>query len=211
MYCKKCGAQIEEGANFCGRCGNPVSEEHEESNGEKVIQITEKNNIMKQSNPDLITNIILIVAGGLLLIWGFQSMDYDWGVIQFLTGVTFLVKGILQLISKYEKGKVITTIVMGSLLILIGFSCDLEYDWGYSGLLAGAALLVTGILELLHKSLKAIGILEIVFGSILLLYGIACADFTWGDMGLISGIALLVPGILRMVSLKKSFGKKENP
>lgn len=28
MYCKKCGAQLEEGSNFCEVCGNPISKQN---------------------------------------------------------------------------------------------------------------------------------------------------------------------------------------
>lgn len=43
MYCKQCGAEIEDGANFCGECGTDLSNSANDVQQDSRIQPVEKN------------------------------------------------------------------------------------------------------------------------------------------------------------------------
>ena len=78
----------------------------------------------------------------------------------------------------------------------------MTYDWEYVGFVAGAGLLVLGILRILRKSLRIISITEIVFGGLSILLRLACIDWAWGDTGIFVGAAFLVEGILNLITDK---------
>lgn len=204
-FCKYCGRRMEEG-EVC-HCreeavegkGAPASNE---SAGENTAGETRKASELKTPEelkvPKAI-GIVNTVAGALLFFIGIADIDYDWGLIAFLAAIGFLVTGILEIAKKSFKGIGVVQIVMGALSVIIGLCCDMDYDWGYIGLFIGIAFLVTGLLRLLNKSIKAIAILEIVFGGILLFFGFADIDFDWGMTALAASAGFMVSGILFLV------------
>lgn len=149
-------------------------------------------------------SIVNIVAGAILLLIGMVDIDWAWGQVALVCGVGIFVVGILELLNKSLKVIGIVQIVFGSADILLGFICDLDFDWTYVSLLTGTVLLVTGILRTLNKSQKAIGIIEIVFAGILLLIGIADIECDWGISALAAGVSFLVSGILLLIIRRQS-------
>lgn len=198
MICGNCGKEIKENSKFCEYCGAtinnaPSQESSQPTYGETGIEKAKRK-----------TGIIDIIAAAILLFVGIVDVDYDWGILSFCCGVGILVAGILQVIRKSDKVIGIVRIVFGGITILVCFACDWDFDWTYIGLFVGITLLVVGILGVLHKSWKAISIVLIVFGGILLLLGLSCIDYDWGITGTVAGVSFLVSGILNLVSLKKS-------
>lgn len=73
MYCKKCGAQIEEGALFCGTCGSKIDEENGDNDSQSIKKtednafpysvstVTSKGNTISRTKPSKKT--IAIIAG----------------------------------------------------------------------------------------------------------------------------------------------------
>lgn len=190
MICKKCGATNEDGVRFCANCGKAMTEA---TNGALGITDEKQKKFMK------ITGIIDTIAGAILILLGFADIEYDWGIISLIGGVGILVAGILQLTKKSNKVISILNIVFGGVLLLISLCCEYEYDWTYIGMGIAVTMLVVGILGILRKSAKAIGIVEIVFAGILLILGLACLEYDWGLTSLTAGAAALVAGILRVV------------
>ncbi len=194
MFCRNCGHENEEGVKFCRSCGRPM----QGVSG----SLQEVSGVNQQLKIQRITGIISTIAGAVLLLIGFADIDWDWGWISLISGSGILVMGILQLMKKRQRTVGIIGIVFGALSILFGMICDLNYDWGYIGILIGSVLLVTGILIILKKSIKVIGIVEIVLSGVLLLLALVCIEFDWGLIGLVAGVPGLVSGILNLVNLK---------
>ncbi|MDO4343814.1 MAG: hypothetical protein Q4C50_03320 [Eubacteriales bacterium] len=149
-----------------------------------------------------VAGILEIIFGAILLTGGIAEIEYDWGIISLVAGVGFLVAGILDVRRAQEKTRNIIYIVFGAATAILGAGCDLNFDWGYIGIVIGIAMVTAGILGLLHKTMKTIGIVEIVFGGILIILGGMCIDFSWGTTGFFAGILLLVVGILKVVNNK---------
>lgn len=190
MVCKKCGATNEDGVRFCANCGEAMTVA---TNGALGMTDEKQKKFMK------ITGIIDTIAGAILILLGFADIEYDWGIISLIGGIGILVAGILQLLKKSNKVVSILNIVFGGVLLLISLCCEYEYDWTYIGMGIAVTMLVVGILGILRKSAKAIGIVEIVFAGILLILGMACLEYDWGLTSLTAGAAALVAGILRVV------------
>lgn len=195
MICKKCGATNEDGVRFCANCGEAMAAT---ANGALGMTDEKQKKFMK------ITGIIDTIAGAILILIGFIDIDYDWGLLSLVAGIGIIVAGILQLIKKSNKVISILHIVFGGVLLILSLCCDFEYDWTYIGMGIAVAMLLVGILGILRKSAKAIGIVEIVFAGILLLLGIGCIEYDWGLTSLIAGAAALVAGILRVVYCGKN-------
>lgn len=194
MFCRNCGQENKEGARFCKGCGRAI-----QGISGSLQETFEVNWQLKMQR---ITGIINTIAGAILLLIGLVDAEWDWGWISLISGSGIMVMGILQLMRKRQKTVGIIGIVFGALSILFGMICDLDYDWGYIGILIGSVLLVTGILSVLKKSIKVIGIVEIVLSGVLLLFALACIEFDWGLIGLVAGVPSLVSGILNLVNLK---------
>lgn len=143
--------------------------------------------------------IVNIVAGAIMLLIGMADIEFDWGIIALLGGAGFLISGILELVKRNYKIIGIIQMVFGALTALFGFICDLEYDWGYIGILIGVTFFVTGLLRVLKKSVKAISIVEIVFAGILLLFAFMDIEFDWGITAFVAGVGFIVSGILFLI------------
>lgn len=144
-----------------------------------------------------------MVAGAVMLLIGMADIDFDWGIIALLGGIGFLISGIMELVKRNYKIIGIIQVVFGSLTTLYGFICDLEFDWGYIGILIGVTFFVTGLLRVLKKSVKPISIVEIVFAGILFLFALVDIEFDWGVTALVAGVGFMVSGILFLVNNKK--------
>ena len=140
--------------------------------------------------------IVNIVAGSLMLLIGLSDYEFAWGLISMMGGIGFLVSGILELVKRNYRIIGIIQISSGALSTLGGLSCDLDFDWGYVGILIGAAFITVGILRLLQKPIKIISIIEIVFASVLLLLAFADIKFDWGVTALAAGGGFMDSGIL---------------
>lgn len=192
MFCKYCGKENLDGVKFCTSCGKPLEYSGGTIRGQSGVQISTK--IKK------ITSIITIVAGALAVLIGLIDIEYDWGIVSLACGSGLLVAGILSVLKRSTKMISIIEIVFGSITLLIGFACNLSFDWGYVGVFSGCALLVVGILELLKKSCKVVSIIRIVFGGILLLF---TSTYDWGLTSLIVGAQFMINGILALVDAKR--------
>lgn len=200
--CPSCGASLEEGAKFCGQCGYDTEKTSKVPVPSTAENKTEGDGFRKVQK---LTGILYMIAAGLLLLIGFAVIEYAWGDIALCSGVGMLVIGILSLMHKSIKVISINSIVFGALLILLGFVGEMTFDWNTISFFTGVALLVPGILILLRKSWKAVSIVEIVFGSFVLLLGLADAEYDWGITALIAGAAFLATGIIQFVNVKKMY------
>ena len=210
MYCKKCGNELQENQKFCPVCGEAVSVAAKEETYENEVTVPVKEENQKDVNDDKnvkakkVKSIINIAAGGVLLLLGFMEAGFDWGWIALACGAGFLATGILRLLNKPEKVSCIIEIVTGGLTLFFGILCDLDYDWGYVGILIGIGVLVVGILGLSKKSSKVIAIIKIVFGGIVVLLGVAAFEYIWGEIALVAGGApLLAVGIFELIYSRK--------
>lgn len=197
MYCVNCGNEIKDGEKYCTKCG--IKMDIPEEQKDTVIQNGESRN-KKWQRPSGIINIVICA---ILLFIGIADSDYVYGAIALITGAVGATVGILQVLFIRESVFGIIRVVGGSILIIVSFGFDWDYDWAYVCILIGIALLVNGIMLLLKKSLKAISILNIVFGSLLVLFGIVIG-YDWGIMSFLSGVAILLEGILGLVDAYKS-------
>lgn len=93
----------------------------------------------------------------------------------------------------------IVNIVAGSLMLLLGLN-DIEFAWGLFSLAGGAGFLVSGILELVKRNYKIIGIIQISLGGLTALGGVACdLEFDWAYIGILIGAAFVAVGVLRLL------------
>lgn len=181
-FCKYCGRSLQDGEEcHCRDISMPVNE------------------IAEVKKPKAI-GIVNIVAGALMLFIGMADIDYDWGMIAMVAGIGFLVTGILELVKKNLKAAGVIQVIFGIASVLVGAMCNLEFDWGYVGIIIGIAFFIVGILRLMKKSVKATAIIEIVFAGILLIFACIDMDYDWGVTALLAGIGLLVSGIVFLVS-----------
>lgn len=205
MFCNKCGNKLDDGVKFCPMCGATIGEVNEEN---RVNTTSSLNNPKPGTNNSSVLKINKIIAilnivmGGIILLITMIDIDLEWAMYSLWLAIGLLVIGILQLLRKSTKVISIIEIVTGSLTFLASLACDLQYDWPYVGLLAGISLLVTGILSLLHKSVKAIAIIQIVFGGLILLLGLAGMEYDYGWIALGVTASFLTAGILKLINLK---------
>ena len=209
MYCKKCGAENPDGSKFCQSCGEPLTETLpseipiRKAQASLGASLSENQGEESAKKPRRVSAILNIVAGAALLLIGLIDSDYDWGLIALCGSVGFLVPGILQILKKANKVVYILETIFGALTMVIGFACNLDFDWGYVGILMGAALLVLGILGLARRSIKVRAIVGIVFAGLLLFSWLANSDYDWGLTALVAAVPLLVSGVLDLVSQKR--------
>lgn len=143
--------------------------------------------------------IVNIVAGSLMMLVGLGDIDLAWGLFSLMGGSAFLVSGILELVKRNYRIIGIIQISLGGLSAVGGLTCDLDYDWGYVGILIGAAFITVGLLRLLQKPIKVISIIEMAFAAVLLLLSLIDIKFHWGWVALVSGGGILTSGILFFV------------
>lgn len=96
----------------------------------------------------------------------------------------------------------IVNIVCGAILLIIGFM-DIDFDWGLISLVLGCGMLVYGILQILGKSAKVIGILQLIFGCASFGVGAMCnTDYDWAYVAFAGGLAYALSGLFKL--LKKT-------
>lgn len=204
MFCDNCGTELKDGVKFCPKCGAEVKEVKSQISSEdinnKSVSHTEDNPTVAKVNK--IIAILNIVMGGIVLLIGIMEIDFVWGEYAIWFSAGLIASGILQLLRKSSKVVSVILIIAGGLTLFVGLGCDLDYDWGYIGILAGAGMLVCGILNLLHKSVKAISIVEIVFGGLLLVCAFLTLEMSYGWIALAGAAAFLTGGILKLVNLE---------
>lgn len=201
MFCKNCGNELDDNVKFCPKCGTLIKESGAESEINIVTNFDRKtNDPIKKVNK--IIAILNIVMGGIIFLIALIDSELEWSAYSFWFAVGLLVIGILQLLRKSTKVISIIKIVTGSLTLLTSFVCDFEFDWTYVGLFAGTSMLVVGILELLHKSVKAVAIVEIVFSGLILLFGLAGMEYDYGWAALGMTAAFLPAGILKLANFR---------
>ncbi|MCP8311666.1 MAG: zinc-ribbon domain-containing protein [Candidatus Methylarchaceae archaeon HK02M1] len=89
LYCEKCGAEIEEDAKFCSKCGTPVAGyRREERRGPECFGWERGGQIWG-------TIAIGVFLIGLAILW---YLDIFWPGIIFLIGIMIIIGGILPYI-----------------------------------------------------------------------------------------------------------------
>lgn len=56
FFCKKCGAQLEDGADFCNACGATIEKETESKNGNKSFQ-SSSSSLMRTDDGKILAGI----------------------------------------------------------------------------------------------------------------------------------------------------------
>lgn len=93
--------------------------------------------------------IIQMVLGAISMLISLE-LSFDWEYVGFVAGAGLLVCGILRLLKKSNRIASIVEIVFGGVSALLGIAF-IDWVWGDTGLLCGAAFLVEGILSLIHE------------------------------------------------------------
>ena len=78
MFCKECGAEIEEGSKFCPECGTSISKSVKEEKPKKVENIKKdgvSNNSSKLKKWAIISSIVIIVA--LIVCFSVMQMEQE--------------------------------------------------------------------------------------------------------------------------------------
>lgn len=100
-----------------------------------------------QKSPKIIAIVQMVM--GAIAVSDSVELAYDWEYIGFAAGVGLLVCGILRIRNISSKVISIVEIVFGGVTLLLGFAC-IDWAWGDTGLIFGAAFLVEGILNLIN-------------------------------------------------------------
>ncbi len=74
MYCKKCGAKLEEDSAFCPKCGNKIKKMEKEVSNSKLIKKEVKRPFMKSLYLILRPLAIIIISLGLIFL-SYYEMD----------------------------------------------------------------------------------------------------------------------------------------
>lgn len=135
IKCPECGKKFSEHAEFCPNCGYKWSKEHYETL--KKEDHTSETSLNKSSNSSLLLGIILISVGFLwdiFILCTINTIFFNFASYAifglFIFGIAFLVVGIILLLKKYKKAKLIF-IVTGILLIYGYISIFMTRDFGY--------------------------------------------------------------------------------
>lgn len=129
MYCNGCGAELQAGANFCGRCGKPMS---------PAAQIAQPGRMERHLR---VVGILWIVAGALFLLPGLLLMGVG--------GVAHAVVPPEEVLAR-ELGPVVLSI-LGSTLTLVAVG-GMLVGWGLLNRRPWAriAAVVLAVLSLFH-------------------------------------------------------------
>lgn len=94
-----------------------------------------------------VTAIVQMVLGAIAMLISLE-LSFDCEYVGFVAGAGLLVCGILKLLKKSNRISSIVEIVFGGVSALLGIAF-IDWVWGDTGLLCGAAFLVEGILNLI--------------------------------------------------------------
>lgn len=211
MFCNNCGAKVKDGAKFCTSCGQELKAPDFHNSTRDGASIP---NLRKT------LGTLYTVVGVCLSLRGVLDLYDYWSDFQLLEiysciiGAGFVLVGILQLLNKEERIVSIFEIVFSLLLFamaakdwsvnFVGVLTDLYQSRSYVEIYAGIGILAVGVLGVLHKSGKAIAIVEIIFSSIVLLDGIDLVKIDWSYTTILAGAAVLAAGILKLKSIKRN-------
>lgn len=124
MRCKKCGAEINEGARFCGSCGTKIDIDNNTS--EKVNTATTNNDTEKYTGNEMLEKIGKLVTGGLSVISGIMIIGallgfFDKNPIPFIIFIAFVIL-FEKLEDKMPKVPTIVFAVLEIIALIICFS-----------------------------------------------------------------------------------------
>ena len=133
-FCGKCGNQLEEGAKFCPKCGQPTNQQPYENNNESLNSVSNEENLVTLEKIcaafeelGLSKQIAFGLTGALAvfgILWGFNNMDIKFMVICLLSvaGLYYILKGVIK--PKYTWWIAIGTLI----IVLIATTTTIEKD-----------------------------------------------------------------------------------
>lgn len=123
-FCGNCGTQLNDGAKFCPKCGQPTNQQPYENNNESLNSVSNEENLVTLEKIcaafeelGLSKQIAFGLTGALAvfgILWGFNNMDIKFMVICLLSvaGLYYILKGVI-------KPKYTWWIAIGTLIIVL--------------------------------------------------------------------------------------------
>ena len=105
MFCRICGSEIEDGARFCTKCGNPVVQKISVPIVSEPMPVREK--VFKQRKNSGLIYLILLIVMALASVFSFYSYIYENGDIRLLfLGIFCSVLALQKILSWFARSKV---------------------------------------------------------------------------------------------------------
>ena len=133
-FCGNCGTQLNDGAKFCPKCGQPTNQQPYENNNESLNSVSNEENLVTLEKIcaafeelGLSKQIAFGLTGALAvfgILWGFNNMDIKFMVICLLSvaGLYYILKGVIK--PKYTWWIAIGTLI----IVLIATTTTIEKD-----------------------------------------------------------------------------------
>lgn len=111
-FCRKCGAELEQGNSFCPRCGNPCKENGFPGAGDSSSWFQSKNKLEFKLTPANIVICCLVLAQFLMLyadyFWGHPMGDYlvrenrIYSLLLYIMFIFAVITAVLSLVNRYD-------------------------------------------------------------------------------------------------------------
>lgn len=105
MFCRICGSEVEEGARFCTKCGNPVAQKISVPIVSEPMAVREK--VFRQRKNSGLIYLIFLIVMALAAVFSFYSYFYGNEDIRLLfLGILCSVLALQKILSWFARSKV---------------------------------------------------------------------------------------------------------
>lgn len=105
MFCRICGSEVEEGARFCTKCGNPVAQKISVPIVPETMPVREK--VFRQRKNSGLIYLMLLIVMALEAAFSFYSYFYENEDIRLLfLGILCSVLALQKILSWFARSKV---------------------------------------------------------------------------------------------------------